>query len=96
MGSSSLRPGDSYVLRSSTGPREAESAFLSFNYFGVPNKALFYPYNKQTSSFGLFHMYAWVRVVPCINIYIYMAVYVHNMFLLNVANCSQEHFTLNK
>ena len=40
--------------------------FFSLNYFGVPNKALFYPYNKQTSSFGLFHIYAWVRVVPCI------------------------------
>ena len=48
-------------------PREAESTFLSFNYFGVPYKALFFPYNKQTSSFGLFHIYAWVRVVPCIN-----------------------------
>ena len=56
------------MLRSSTGPREAESTFLSLNYFGLPNKALFFPYNKQTSSFGLFHIYAWVRVVPCINV----------------------------
>ena len=43
-------------------------SFASLHYFGVPNKALFFPYNKQTSSFGLFHIYAWVHVVPCIKV----------------------------
>ena len=42
--------------------------FFHLNYYGVPNKALVFPYNKQTSSaFGLFHIDACVRVVPCIN-----------------------------
>ena len=41
--------------------------FFRLNYYGVPNKALVFPYNKQTSSFGLFHIYACVHVVPCIN-----------------------------
>ena len=53
--------------------------FFRLNYYDVLNKALCFPYNKQTSSFGLFHIYACVRVVPCINYIILYYIYLYNI-----------------